>query len=87
MLWLFIFCTLWVLLRFGRTQWEKCGRGYVTAAALSFLAFCTVLRWEPFVGRYMISYLALLCPMISMVLQLETGEKRREPLRWRLMRP
>lgn len=81
-LWLFIFCTLWVLLRFGRTQWEKCGRGYVTAAALSFLAFCTVLRWEPFVGRYMISYLALLCPMISMVLQLETGEKRREPLRW-----
>lgn len=81
-LWLFIFCALWVLLRFGRTRWEKCCRGYVTAAAVSFLAFCTVLRWEPFVGRYMISYLALLCPMISVILQLETGEKKREPLRW-----
>lgn len=81
-LWLFIFCALWALLRFGRTQWEKCGRGYVTAAAVSFLAFCMVLRWEPFVGRYMISYLALLCPMISVILQLETGEKRREPFRW-----
>lgn len=81
-LWLFIFCALWALLRFGKTRWEKCGRGYAIAAAVSFLAFCTVLRWEPFVGRYMISYLALLCPFISVILQLETGEKKREPLRW-----
>lgn len=81
-LWLFIFCALWILLRFGKMQWKKCGRGYAVAAMLSFLAFCTVLRWEPFVGRYMISYLALLCPMISMVLQMETGQKRREPVRW-----
>lgn len=81
-LWLFILCALWALLRFGKTQWEKCGRGYVMAAAVSFLAFCTVLRWEPFVGRYMISYLALLCPLISVILQLETGGKKREPLRW-----
>lgn len=81
-LWLFIFCVLWLLLRFGRTQWEKCSRGYVMASALSFLAFCTVLRWEPFVGRYMISYLALLCPMIAVVVQLETKEERRGPLRW-----
>lgn len=81
-LWLFIFCALWILLRFGKIQWKKCGRGYAAAAALSFLAFCTVLRWEPYVGRYMISYLALLCPMISMILQIETGEKRRRPIRW-----
>lgn len=81
-LWLFIFCALWALLRFGKTRWEKCGRGYAIAAAVSFLAFCTVLRWEPFVGRYMISYLALLCPFISVILQLETGENKREPLRW-----
>lgn len=81
-LWLFIFCALWALLRFGKTQWEKCGRGYAIAAAVSFLAFCTVLRWEPFVGRYMISYLALLCPFIAVILQLETDGKKREPLRW-----
>lgn len=81
-LWLFILCVLWVLLRFGKTRWESCCRGYVTASALSFLAFCTVLRWEPFVGRYMISYLALLCPLIAAVLQLETKGERRAPLRW-----
>lgn len=81
-LWLFIFCVLWVLLRFGRTRWEKHCRGYVTAAALSFVAFCTVLRWEPFVGRYMISYLALLCPVIAVVIQTQTREERRQPLRW-----
>lgn len=84
-LWLFIFCVLWVLLRFGKTQWDKCGRGYVTAAALSFAAFCTVLRWEPFVGRYMISYLALLCPVISTVVQAQTKGERRAPLRWGIM--
>lgn len=81
-LWLFIFCVIWVLLRFGKTQWEKCGRGYAVAAALSFLAFCTVLRWEPFVSRYMISYLALLCPLIAVVVQNGTGGERRAPLRW-----
>lgn len=81
-LWLSVLCAMWILLRFGKNRWEKCGRGYVTASVLSFLAFCTVLRWEPYVGRYMISYLALLCPMICLVLQLKTKEKGREPLRW-----
>lgn len=81
-LWLFIFCILWALLRFGKTQWEGCGRGYVAAAALSFAAFCTVLRWEPFVSRYMISYLALLCPVIAVVVQTETKGERSGPLRW-----
>lgn len=80
--WLFIFCMIWLLLRFGRTQWESCSRGYVTAATLSFLAFCTVLRWEPFVSRYMISYLALLCPLIAAVLQSKTAGERNGPLRW-----
>ena len=81
-LWLFILCVIWVLLRFGRTQWEKCCRGYVMAAAFSFVAFCTALRWEPFVGRYMISYLALLCPLIAVVVQTVTRGERRAPLRW-----
>lgn len=81
-LWLFIFCVLWVLLRFGKTKWERSSRGYVIAASFSFLGFCTVLRWEPFVGRYMISYLALLCPLIAVILQYETKEKERAPFRW-----
>ena len=45
--------------------------GYIVSAILSFIAFCTILRWEPFVSRYMISYLALLCPAIVCVLGIE----------------
>lgn len=38
---------------------------YFAAAAVSFGVFCVVLRWEPFVNRYLLSYLALLCPMAA----------------------
>lgn len=38
---------------------------YFIVAGLSFMCFCAVLRWEPFVSRYMISYLAVLCPAIA----------------------
>lgn len=31
----------------------------------AFLFFCVILRWEPFVTRYMLSYLALLCPVVT----------------------
>lgn len=81
-LWLFLFCVLWTILRIGKTKWEKCGRGYFLAATFSFLAFCTVLRWEPFVSRYMISYLALLCPMIASQIQCGADGVRGRPLRW-----
>ncbi|MDE7246697.1 MAG: hypothetical protein K2N43_02285 [Lachnospiraceae bacterium] len=80
--WLFLFCLVWTILRIGRTKWEKNGRGYFWAATVSFLAFCTVLRWEPFVSRYMISYLALLCPMIASQIQCRTQGERRRLLRW-----
>lgn len=39
--------------------------GYVAASVGSFLLFCVILRWEPYISRYMIAYLALLCPMIG----------------------
>ena len=40
--------------------------GYMIASVGSFLLFCMVLRWEPYISRYMIAYLALLCPAIGM---------------------
>ena len=80
-LWLFLFCVLWAVLGFGRKKWEGCCRGYFVAAAVSFAAFCTVLRWEPFVSRYMIAYLALLCPMIAAGIQMGTSGKRGKPFR------
>lgn len=80
-LWLFLFCVIWAVLGFGRKKWQGCCRGYFVAAALSFVTFCTVLRWEPFVSRYMISYLALLCPMIVAGMQMGTAGSRGKPFR------
>ena len=34
-----------------------------------------MLRWEPFVSRYMISYLAVLCPAIACQLELACGDE------------
>lgn len=81
-LWLFLFCVLWVVLGLGRKKWKGCCRGYFAAATFSFLAFCMVLRWEPFVSRYMTAYLALLCPMIAAGMQMATDGKRGRPFRW-----
>ncbi len=81
-LWLFLFCVLWAVLGFARKRWEGCCRGYFVAATLSFLAFCTILRWEPFVSRYMIAYLALMCPMIASGIQMGTGGRRGRYFRW-----
>ena len=38
---------------------------YVACSFISFLFFCCVVRWEPYVTRYMLSYLALLCPAVA----------------------
>ncbi len=80
-LWFFLFCVIWTIWRIVRRQWEEEGKGYFLTAALSFIVFCTVLRWEPFVSRYMISYLALLCPTIAAQIQHRTRTKRGRPLR------
>lgn len=79
--WLFLFCVLWAVLGFGRKKWQGCCRGYFAAASVSFAAFCMVLRWEPFVSRYMVAYLALLCPMIAAGIQMGTEGKRGRPFR------
>ena len=60
----FTLCLLWGIYRF-RKQENRTGKRYVILASAAFLAFCCVLRWEVFVSRYMISYFALLCPMIA----------------------
>lgn len=80
--WLFLFCVLWAVLGFGRKKWAGCCRGYFVSASVSFAVFCMVLRWEPFVSRYMIAYLALLCPMIAAGIQMGTAGKRGKIFRW-----
>lgn len=42
---------------------------YSLVTSGSFFVFIAVLRWEPFVTRYMIAYLGLICPMIAWQIQ------------------
>lgn len=79
-IWLTIFCVLWALCMIRKTDWKFIANGYLIASVMSFCVFCTVLRWEIFVTRYMVSYLALLCPMIASQIQSHTGEGRSKPL-------
>ena len=60
----FTVCFIWRIWRFKK-QKNILGKEYALLASGIFLLFCCVVRWQPFVSRYMISYLALLCPMIA----------------------
>jgi hypothetical protein len=64
-LWAFIFCVIWLIIRIRKTDWKALANRYLLCAGIAFCVFCAVLRWEPFVTRYMVSYLALLCPAIA----------------------
>lgn len=56
--WCFLLCLIWGVYRF-RKQKNETGKLYAVSAAVLFILFCCIVRWEPFVSRYMVSYLAL----------------------------
>ncbi len=62
--WGLIFCMPWVIYRIKRMENKK-ARFYIVVAVIAFLLFCCTARWEPFVSRYMVGYLALICPVLS----------------------
>lgn len=59
-----------VAICFRKIKKEKLKLGYFVAAILSFFFLCVFVMFERFVGRYMITYLALLCPAIGIALDL-----------------
>lgn len=59
---------LLVMILHKKVKYEKIQIKYCLLASISFIVFCIFLRWEAFVTRYMISYLALLCPVIAVCL-------------------
>lgn len=73
LIWLLVICIFLFVFYNSRKKWEKVRNQYFVAASLSFLFFCAVLRWEPFVSRYMISYFAVLCPALAGQLELFLG--------------
>lgn len=68
----FVFC----LTRIRKNK--SIGNSYSLWAMILFIVFCGAVRWESFVTRYMLSYLAVLCPMIGFQVQTftEQGQKR-----------
>ena len=70
---------IWCLLRIRNHR--NIGNKYSVWAVSLFIIFCGLVRWESFVTRYMLSYLAVLCPMIGWQMQTFTEESKKEELR------
>lgn len=66
---LLFFCIVLWIVKNRKKHLREFRNRYFVVAVISFFVFCALLRWEPFVSRYMISYLAILCP--ALVGQLE----------------
>lgn len=60
-------CFLWCLYRWKKQ--ERFQRQYTCIAVAVFTFFCILVRWEPFVSRYMLPYMILLCPMATVQIQ------------------
>ena len=76
---LLLLCTAFWIVQVKKKQLQEIRNTYFLVAGLSFIMFCAVLRWEPFVSRYMISYLAVLCPALSAQMELfveRTGNEK-----------
>lgn len=58
-----VFCLIWCLYRRKKANRDR--KTYTYLVMLLFAVCCTFIRWEPFVSRYMLPYLALMCPMAS----------------------
>lgn len=54
-------CFFWFL--YHRKRAGSFPKLYTSMVAVLYIIICSVIRWEPFVSRYMLPYLALLCPM------------------------
>ena len=69
--WLLPICVFCMIL-FHRKVWKKFdyeARLYWGISVFSLLTFCGILRWEPFITRYMIVFIGVACPAIALVLQ------------------
>lgn len=70
---IFIIIQLFKLI-FGKKR--KRAWGYSSCAFLSFIAIQVIVRWEPYLSRYLIGYMALVAPAIGMQVQKLQEENR-----------
>ena len=74
-----VLCFVLYLLR--RERPRSAGNSYTLYGVLPFVVFCVIVRWSPFITRFMVTYLAMLCPMIGYQIQQLSDESRTERLR------
>ena len=72
-------CFIRYIMRDRKTK--SAGNSYTLYSMLSFVIFCVLVRWSPFVSRFMLAYLAVLCPMIGYQIQRISRESKAEWLR------
>lgn len=72
---LMILCIIFGMIRILKRDAKGIFLSYSFVSVACFLIFCCMLRWEPYVSRYMSAYLALLCPMIALQLEKINGER------------
>lgn len=73
-----IICAGYLIFKLIRKN--KCNHAdlYMYASGISFLFFCFIVRWEPYVTRYMLAYFALICPgIVGVLYNIEKKEKKK----------
>lgn len=60
-------CFIWCICRIKKDR--RIGNQYTIGAMLLLSLFCAVVKWQPYVVRYMLAYQVLLCPMIGFQVQ------------------
>ena len=75
-----VFAGIFIIRRLSNRK-QKFTPGYTTVTFITFMVFCAIARWEPWVGRYMISYLGLLCPALAFQIWNSEYNRRNEAFR------
>lgn len=64
-----LLCIIYIIINIRKRPMRNISTAFSIVSIFSFLFFCAILRWEAFISRYMISYLALLCVVVGVQLQ------------------
>ena len=76
--WLFLICVFLALVFAKKIIKNKLATLYCLLSAGSFLLLCCILRWEPYVGRYMIAFWGVLIPGMMYILNVVFGTEKRK---------
>lgn len=68
--WLIIVCIVASIILAKELKKDQRQLGYCIAMVLSFCLLCTITVWSKYVSRFQLTYFALLCPAVAVVIDL-----------------